>query len=364
MMSRLGDDELGLIISCVHDRNDRNSFSQVCKQWLRVEGLTRLSIRVLEPDSLRSILPRFPNLIKFESSKSITNDDLKFLAQQCPKLEVLSLNFRRRRGISDHSDDSSSFQDIGDGGLCALAVGCIALSQVSLRRRTNIGNAGVMSLVNSAKHLRHLDLGWCNLITDEALEAIGAASSIAVLNLQGCSLITDRGLAYLASGFSSRSLKRLIVAECDRITDSGVCLLQKISCLEELNMAECGPKVTDIGCLAIAAIETLKKLNLSWMVNVSDTTVVALAEHSQNLVSVDFTGCELITGTAIRAFANHGSLEALVLSSCYNICADDLEHTVLGCKSLKYIVLDKGLRMWIPVPMQENINRFCELRWR
>ncbi|KAI9097560.1 hypothetical protein K1719_025331 [Acacia pycnantha] len=327
-MSHLGDDELALILKWVCDGNDRKSFSQVCKHWLRLEGLTHSSIRVFEPDSLPIILPR------------------------------------SKQGITDYSDEPSCFEDIGDDGVCALAAGCSRLSEVLLWRRRNIGNDGVISICSSAKHLRHLSLGRCNLITDEALEAISAATRITVLNLEGCSLITDRGLAYLASGSSSKSLKKLILAECDRITDSGVCLLQKIHRLEELNLAECGPKVTDTGCSAVAEIQAIRKLNLSWMVNVSDTTVIALAVKSKNLVAVDFTGCELITGAGIRAFANHGSLEGLVLASCYNICAGDVEHTVLRCRSLRYIVLHKGLRMWIPATTLDNISRFCELHWR
>lgn len=79
-----------------------------------------------------------------------------------------------------------------------------------------------------------------------------------------------------------------------------MCLLQKIHRLQELNLAECGPKVTDTGCSAVAEIQALRKLNLSWMVNVSDAIVMALAKKSKNLVAVDFTRCELITGAGIR----------------------------------------------------------------
>lgn len=363
-MSILGDDDLNLILNWVYDPNDRKSFSLVCKQWLRVEGLTRLSLRLLEPNSLRGFLPRYPNLIQFECSKPITDYDLKFLAQTCPKIEDINLNLKAPRGTSDEFDQLSGFADVGDDGLCALASGCCKLSKVLLRRRKNIGNVGVVSLVKLARNLTLLGLGWCNLITDQALEAIGAVSSLSVLNLEGCSLITDRGLASLATGPLSRSLKKLVLVECDQITDYGVSLLQQMCCLEELNMAECGPKVTDIGCVALAAIQTLKRLNLSWLVNVSDPTLVALAENCRKLVAIDLTGCELITGAGIRAFADHGCLETLVLPSCYNICAYDLEHIALTCHSLSCIVLDKGLKMWIPEMVQENLSRFCDLYWR
>lgn len=46
-MSTLGDNELSLIFHWINDSNDRNSLSLVCKEWLRVEVETRLSIRVI-----------------------------------------------------------------------------------------------------------------------------------------------------------------------------------------------------------------------------------------------------------------------------------------------------------------------------
>lgn len=93
--------------------------------------------------------------------------------------------------------------------------------------------------------------------------------------------------------------------------------------------------------------------------------MIALAEKNKNLVAVDLTGCdELITGDVIRAFADHGSLEVLVLPSCYNICPDDVEYVVIRCKLLRYIVLHRGLRMWILATMLDNISSFCELHWR
>ncbi|KAF3446404.1 hypothetical protein FNV43_RR11583 [Rhamnella rubrinervis] len=363
-MSTLGDDELSLILNWVRDKNDRKSFSQVSKQWLRVEGLTRSSILVFEVDRLPHLLSRFPNLVTFETSRLITDSNLKMLARTCPKVEFLNLSLKRPRGGSDNLDEQYGFPDVGDEGLCALANSCRWLSKVSLRRRKNIGNVGVLSLIKSAQNLTNLDLAWCNLVSDEALEAIGCAHSIRTLNLQGCSLITNRGLALLANGTSSKTMKNLVLAECDRITDFGVSLLQRMSSMEELNLAECGPKITDVGGVEIATIQTLKILNLSWLINVSDTTLYALAEECPALSTLDITGCELVTGAGVRAFAGHECLEALILPSCYSICGVDVEHLVLECRSLLTVVLDKGLRTWIPIPTQERIGRFCNIVWR
>lgn len=357
-MEKLGDDELGWIINWVHDHNDRKSISQVCKQWLRVEGQTRLYIRVLEAEVLHNFLPRFPNLVTFQASGLICNAHLECVAQTCPKIEVLNLNTRKMHDDLDESDELSGL----NGGIHAIANGCRELRKVYLRRR-GIGNFGVVSLLNFGKNLTELDLGRCNRITDQALEAIGYATSLCVLNLRCCWLITDSGLAMLANGSTARTLKKLIIAECERITDYGLSCLQQMCCLEELNLAECGPAVTDIGGVAVASIPTLKWLNLSWLINISDVTLTAIAEHSQKLTVLDLTGCELITGEGVRAFVDHESLEELVLVSCVNVFQSDVELLVLGSQSLKYIKLDKRLRMWIPIATQENISRFCRLDW-
>ncbi|CAN1161902.1 F-box/LRR-repeat protein 7 [Linum perenne] len=365
-MPELGDDEVASILSWADDPILRKTFSLVCKQWLRVEGTTRLSIRVFDPDLLFNFLPRFPNLIVFESPKLLVDSHLEFVASSCPKIEVLNLTLKQStesQFYDGYYDEISTSADVGDHGIYAVASGCPSLTKVLLRRRANVGNVGVIHLVDCARSLTSLDLGWCSLIEDRSVEAISSLNSIRVLNLEGCSLITDRGLSYLASGSSSRSLKKLIVADCDRITDFGVSLLHKIQCLEELNLAECGPKVTDIGGMAVASMPSIKRLNFSWLINVTDIAVVAIAENCRELQGLDLTGCELITGVGIRAFAGHECLESLVLSSCHNILNDDLS-LLMDCKSLKYLVLARGLRMWIDPGLLDNISRRCDLHWR
>ncbi|XP_039165725.1 F-box/LRR-repeat protein 4 [Eucalyptus grandis] len=338
-MSVLGFDELSLILQRVASP-DRKSFSEVCRQWLRVEGLSREGIRVLEPDLLRCFLPRFPNLAKFECSKVLTDAEADFVARTCLKIESLNLSRKQPRDASWDSGERSDADDLGSDGLCALAGGCPRLSEVLLRRRKNVEDVGVVSLVERAKNLRTLDLGWCSLITDQSLEAIGRANCVRTLNLEGCSKISDAGLAYLASGSLARTLKKLVLAEY------------------------CGPRVTDNGGIAIAAIKSLRKLNLAWLINLSDTTLFAVAEKCENLASIDLTGCELISGAGIRAFENHSCLDTLVLANCYSVNVHDLEQMVLGCQSLQNMVLPKGLIMWMPEAMRENICRLCSVDWK
>lgn len=360
-MDRLGEDELASIVKWIQDPYDRKSFSLVCKRWCKVEGLNKFSLRVFEPNSLEIFLPRFPNLLKFESPRSLSDAQMEFLARTCPRIQKLDLS----RKETFQTSASARHSEFGHVGLCSLAKGCCNLRSVVLRRRRGVSNAGVHSVVKFSRNLVNLDVGWCKGISDEALEAIGTMSALTSLNLQGCCLISDEGLASLAKGSLCKSLVYLNLAECDRISDDGVMKLVGMKSLEVLNLAECGPKVTDVGGRAVAAIESLKRLDLSWLINVSDATLFALAQNSENLATLHLTGCELVTGNGIRAFVSHKSLHELELDGVYKFNSNDLEELVLGCQSLEFVRVDQRLRSWIPVTEQGNIFRpNCWISWR
>lgn len=361
-MEKFGDDELASVLKRICSWQDRNASSLVCKQWLRVEGLTRTSLHILEPKLLRNFLPRFPNLVTIDGGRGITDSDLEFIAETCPNAQIINLNLRQTQRVFDEFGDLD-LDEVGDDGVCSLAIGCRNLTRVYLRRRKGIGDVGVVALIKSTLNLTVLDLAWCDRVTDQALEALGASNSLQVLNLHGCCLITDWGLASLATGSLSQTLKKLDLAECDQITDFGVSFLQLLYCLETLNLAECGPKVTDTGGVAVASICKLKRLDFSWLINISDVTIVAIAQNCHYLESLDATGCELITGSGVRSFSTHKSLEVLKLASCYNVFGVDVEQMVLECQSLRYIGLDKGLRAWIPMAVQDKLSKLCRLDW-
>ncbi|KAM3397891.1 hypothetical protein P3S68_001405 [Capsicum galapagoense] len=108
---------------------------------------------------------------------------------------------------------------------------------------------------------------------------------------------------------------------------------------------------------AIASSESLKKLNLSFLVNVSDATIVAIAESCKNLDALNLTSCEFVTGEGVRTLKKHRSLKELILTSCEKFSGYDLEELVLGCQMLEYIIVDKRLRMWVPMEVQDIIMR-------
>ncbi|KAM5565624.1 F-box/LRR-repeat protein 3-like [Rosa sericea] len=344
-------EELGLILTKLSDPGDRKTFSQVCKEWFQVEALHRSSLRLLRHQFLRQVLPRFPNLLTFETSEPVTDTDVEFLAQTCPQLETIDLT------TSGHKP----FSLLGFG-LVVVANRCPKLSKVLLKRRRSITDPVIVSLIKLAPNLAHLDLGGCYNISDRALKAIGCCGSLSYLDLESCGF-TDRGLGFLANGSCSKTLKTLILAWCKGITDVGVSSLQKMQCLEHLNLSNSSRhKITDIGGVAISAIKTLKKLNLAALAKLSNRTVAALAQNCPNLEVLDISECRLLTGVGIRAFSGHVCLETIVLHRLHQVSASDLEHLVLGCPSLKSILLhgEESLSKILPL-MRESTRRLVRM---
>ncbi|GER25583.1 F-box/LRR-repeat protein 7 [Striga asiatica] len=361
-MERLLDELLSLILDKIKDPIDRKSFSQVCKSWFRVEGLHRPSLRVLDADLIPNFLPRFPNLLKFRASTRINSSLIQFVATTCPRIQVLNLN---RKETDDLYTELEEEADLDDEGLLGIASRCRDLETVFLRKRIAIGDSGISALLGYSKNLRSLDLGLCSRVSDEGIKRIGDLKHLEALSLQGCWLITDSGLASLGEGSLCGTLKKLILAECDRITDEGLMCLKGMVCLEELNLSECGPNVTDVGMSILATFSSLKVLNLSWLVSVSSVGVRALAKGCQNMEVLDISGCEMVTSCAVRAFAGHACLRELVWTNYeFAIMDDDLEILVFGCQSLERIVLDKRFIIWITTGTQESISsQNCRLEF-
>ncbi|XP_004292777.1 PREDICTED: F-box/LRR-repeat protein 13-like [Fragaria vesca subsp. vesca] len=305
-ISQLNDDLLGQILKRVNDPDDRKRFSQVCKQWSTVEGLTITSLTLFRLSSIRQVLPRFPNLVTFRTSQPISEEaDLEFIAQTCPKLEAINLST---------TDFESSL--LPKNGLYGLSSGggLLKLSKVLIRGRENVGiHRWLPKLAH--ENLTYLDLGRCSLVDDKALKAIGLlCPCLSYLNLE-VSDVSDKGLRLLAHARCSKTLKTLVLAQCYYITDSGVSYLQSMQCLEELDLENCGEhdtEVSDIGVrAAISGNRSLKKLNLSWLINVSDQIMVFVSENCPNLEFLDVSHSS-VTVAGIRALSGHRCLESLV----------------------------------------------------
>ncbi|KAI3522751.1 hypothetical protein L1887_00799 [Cichorium endivia] len=303
-MSQLGDDELLSIFRRIDNSDDRRSFSQVSKQFLKLACSRLMNLNIAFPDLLYDILPESPNLVTFECHKPLSNTHLKLLAHSCPKLWYLNLSVEKN---SDSQADSVPREaDFDNDGLCAVTNACKNLYYVSLSGRLLVGDVEVASLYLGNGHVRHF-------------------------------------------------LEELDLAECDRISDDGISCLKHIRCLTDLNLSKCGVNVTDFGIGALFQLSQIERLDLSWLINVTDMSLFVIAEHYWKLRAISLTGCEAVTSEGLLAFEDHETLEELEFFSCHNFSWEDVEILASTCKRLKYIGVTRRM-----VIMPEEVNNdFC-----
>ncbi|KAL6132034.1 hypothetical protein ACLB2K_070405 [Fragaria x ananassa] len=352
--SMLSDDLVAQILNKISESEDIRSFSEVCKQWLRVQRLNQTSLRV-DVGFPQILLTRFPNLqelrvwevTKEKPSKEAwypTETELEIVAKSCPNLETLLV--------------SSEYSVLGSKGLRALGNGCPKLSTVMFDEMV-VGNEGLVALFQAAHNLKGLHLSSNELVSDYACRAIGS-SCITTLELKDCPYVTtDVGLRFVANGTTSGTLKKLILDGCQGITDNGIEYLVKMRCLEHLELTNLSEGVTDVGGVAISTIQTLKELKLSEALGMSDRTVVALAENCHNLEA--FALCLWfhgdVSGASICAFSGHKCLKHLALFGDNIHMSDvEVERIVLGCPSLESLVLDDSV-VWNFGSMQDRARR-------
>ncbi|KAL6216742.1 hypothetical protein ACLB2K_009961 [Fragaria x ananassa] len=137
-----------------------------------------------------------------------------------------------------------------------------------------------------------------------------------------------------------------------------------LQCLEELDLESCGYRtgVTDSGVIAaVSGNRSRKKLNLGRLTNVSDQSIVFVAGNCPNLEILDLSG-SYVTGAGVRAFSGHRCLQSLDLRMCSEFRLSDIEHMVLGCQSLKSIVLSNMIKETIPESLS-RIVKFADELW-
>ncbi|GKD61565.1 leucine-rich repeat, cysteine-containing subtype protein [Tanacetum coccineum] len=278
---------------------------------------------------------------------------MRLIADSCLNLKNLVLS------IKQNLDPEVGKLEFNDVGLQAVADACIHLVYVSL--------SGIGSLVRSCKNLRTLILKDCVNVTDKALKIIAEAACLKDLHLQGCYLISDLGLAYLANGDLKHCLLRLYLDKCDRITDNGIIHLKKLVTLCSLSFLRCGGKITDYGIVALCELPNIESLNLDYLFNITDISLLEIGRKYSNITSISLDGCRRITGVGLRAFSGHRHLSELGLFSCYKIPWEDVKSIALTLPHLMLISLSRSMKKPMPEAGYEAFyinNRQCLLEWK
>ncbi|XP_031485844.1 F-box/LRR-repeat protein 3-like [Nymphaea colorata] len=396
VLSVLWDD---LLLKILEKFDDKKSWRLVCKEFLKIEALSRKRIRILRPEILHRSIKSFPSLehLDLSACSCLTNEmlswvcsdhlrrvnlsratgvdhrGLEFLVKQCPSLEEIDLSYCSRLGDSEAAALSLAPNlksvilvkclKITDIGLVRIAVGCSKLLSLNLKWCMEISDLGIELLAAKCKDLRFLDISYLS-VTDKGLSSIACMKKLEVLVMVGCRMVDDDGLECLKR--CSSHIQKVDVSRCINISSSGMMsLLEGNEKLQELGAAYCLDELTvpvlakiiefknlktlrlDACVLFPSAIETISRncrslteIGLSKCLGVTDDGINSLVKYCNELRILDVTCCHQLTDAALHAIASScKKLRCLKMESCSLFTGNGLEKIGTGCSFLQELDL-------------------------
>jgi len=209
-----------------------------------------------------------------------------------------------------------------------------------------------LSALGPLSYLRRLSVANAERVTDAGMETCAALGRLQVLSVAWGTSVTDSGIASLAGlqAMTSLNLSRV------RLTDAGLAAFRGMSALETLVLRECH-WIAGTGFAGLRSLGRMAVLILAGDVELTDAGVASIAELS-SLRRLDLARCVRVSAQGMVHLSRLPRLEYLDLS--WNLRVDDrallglrglsslsalnLAHTAVGDADLRPLGDLKGLR--------------------
>lgn len=236
----------------------------------------------------------------------------------------------------------------------------ILLAEVSKENLTSLHIGGCVqltekSMASLAKHCPNLqELFLWSTASLEALSYLGKLKKLKSLSLAGCSIVASKTLKNI-SHYCSK-IESLDLSDCE-ITDSDCKKLESLSYLERINLSDC-KKITDKGISCLEHCTSLKDISVNH-VHVSENSLLGLIlQQKSKLTSISLVGCASITNVLVTTIAHHcPNLKKLDVSFISNINDSSLMYVAVNCKNL--IVLGASGTQITGASLQLFSKYFC-----
>ncbi|KAM6937341.1 uncharacterized protein fbxl9 [Xenentodon cancila] len=175
----------------------------------------------------------------------------------------------------------------------------LVLEELYLQGCKELTDYSVENLVKHQPNLLKLDISGCTELTSRSVEAVASSlTSVTRLSLSHDWRITEKGLADL---LSLPCLKSLDLSECLHISGAEIVKGLKGSGagraeLETLNLRSC-TYIRDLAVFSLTQLlgNSLRELDLTSCINVTDLSVCAIATYLQKLVVLRLGWCKEVT---------------------------------------------------------------------
>ncbi|XWS42358.1 hypothetical protein CRYUN_Cryun16bG0007700 [Craigia yunnanensis] len=368
---------------------DRKSFRLVCREFRRIDSLTRKHLRVLRIEFLPSLLQKHPQLQSLDLSACPRIDNgvvsllltrvgpgsnslswanwtrglknlvlsratglrfsgLELLARACPCLESVDVSYCCGFGDREAAALSCAVGlrelkmdkclQLSDVGLAKIAVGCLKLEKLSLKWCMEITDLGVDLLCKKCVNLKYLDVSYLK-VTNESLHSIASLLKLEVLGLMACPLIDDVGLQFIKRGCPL--LKAIDVSRCEGVSSSGLISVIRGHCnILELNAGYC---LLELSTTLLHWIKNLKHLEMIRIdgARISETSFEVISTNCKSLVEIGLSKCVGVTNVGIlRLVSGCINLRILNLTCCHSITDAAISAIANSCRNLVCLKLE------------------------
>jgi F-box/leucine-rich repeat protein 13 len=238
---------------------------------------------------------------------------------------------------------------ITDVSLRALSKTCRDMQVICLSGCSRITDQGLKMLM-SAKKLQVLNIADCSRVSDAGIRYIvenTSGGSLRELNFANCVKISD--VTPLRISQHCRNLIHLNISYCENISDTGVELLVQLPMLIDLNLTGCG--ITDHGIAILRHHKKLKYLDLAELPDITDDGISKMANGLNNLETINLSGCEGLTDSGVQVLAFKCQLLRKVqFAACPSIGDSAAKYISQGCCCIQQIdlsgtrITDQALR--------------------
>ncbi|XP_018362915.1 PREDICTED: F-box/LRR-repeat protein 14-like [Trachymyrmex cornetzi] len=383
-VSSLYPEILALIFSYL-DVRDKGRAAQVCTAWRDAayyrsvwRGVeARLHLRKQAPALFASLVRRGVKKVQVLSLRRGLSDVLKGV----PNLEALNLS--GCYNITDSGITNAFCQEypslielnlslckqVTDTSLSRIAQFLKNLEHLELGGCCNITNTGLLLIAWGLKKLKRLDLRSCWHVSDLGIAHLAglnretADGNLALehLSLQDCQRLSDEALRHVSLGLTT--LKSINLSFCVCITDSGVKHLARMSSLRELNLRSCD-NISDIGMAYLAeGGSRITSLDVSFCDKIGDQALVHISQGLFNLKSLSLSACQISDEGICKIAKTLHDLETLNIGQCSRLTDRGLHTVAESMKNLKCIdlygctkITTSGLERIMKLPQLSTLN--------
>lgn len=268
-------------------------------------------VKFIDDEYLLPMLPYVPNLVvlNLNNCDLVGDNFLKLVGKQLRQLELLHLAF---------------CTSCTDEGLYQFAVTAnpATFTSLDLTCCRSITDDGLVGLAEKMTKLKYLNICGVNRCTEVGGKAITHHCwDLEYLNMSDCDLLTDDVFLFDTVGDGRRAADQnmlqkvtdLDISECSRISDHGIGGISlRCQLLETLNLTGCANLSDDAALFLTREPRTggprggkLKKLKLSYCMNVTDLGLLHLTKQCTKVERIELEGLVHVTDDGIRKLASH-----------------------------------------------------------